>query len=547
LTTVTTIDFDAEFDAIVEREQKKYDRRLRPPVIRLWDGNWTLRGRVMHTYVGSFQELDGETGIGKIEMPHDYYLAKWVAGHDDREYKNVHITVDKDGVRWSGRMDSFELDKAADGKRIVRVLFKHDYEELKHILLWANPFLPAEVQFPRLWFLFGNAVSAMSMSLFANILRIEASLWMLPANPMDPAQWFNLDQSTWSMVVKPIPPGTDKSPLTVVHSRFKTAHEAFKRICADGQITPTFQRHLDGDDPPWDGADLRHGCLVIGFEDKGGYKQETSFGGNLFTGLVRAIQSISGDGMTTGIDIVSDPAFPDEYYEPGWHGTLPQAPGLIYRETEHSGIRTSNFKSSPAKDVQVVTGGHSMPGVNELISAVIQQTGDLIAAIIGVPPVGGAVDALLAPLYTDVFLAFMAWKNPFRAQSLGWSHYHEIWAEGADRAYTLAALLSLRTALWNTRETFVHRLTVGDGAPWMVGQRGYGQFYLGDRIGSAPWGVPNGRIFVDRVVDITLQWDRATAVTWNILIGQREQEDPVLKAFEMIKEVSSVAKDLGLV
>ncbi len=542
----TQTQFDQVFHDITTRLRTDREKRLTPPNVRLWDGNWVLRGRVAQTFTGSFQEIDSETGTGKIEMPEEYFLSKWVVDHDARDVKNIHVTVDKDGVRWSGRMDHYEIEKSPDGKTMVRVLFKHDYEEFKHILCWANPFLPAEIQFPRLWLLFGNARWALKLTLLVNIMRLESSIWMLPDDPMDPSQWFNFNQSTWSMVVKPSAAGTDNSPFAVVHSRFKDFHTVAKRILADGQLTPTFRRYLTGDEPPWPGAVLRHGCLVIDIEDKSGWLSGTSFGGNIFAGLLHAFVDVDDDGLTEGVDITADPAWPEEYKTPGWKGTLPQAPGIVYRESEHNGIQSSLFIGSPAKDVQVVTGGHSMPGVNELISATIQMIGDLIAAALFVPPIGGALDAILKPLYTDVFLAFMAWKNIGRAQSLGFSHYREKWAEGADRAYTLQAIIALRMALWATRETFSHKLTVADASPWLVGQRGFGHFYLGDRIGSTVKGTPKGKIYIDRVSDITLTWDRSTSPTWNITIGQRVQEDPVIKAFELIQELFGIAKDLGV-
>ncbi|WP_305781488.1 phage tail protein [Nocardia nova] len=543
---VTSIDPDLEFWNIVNREFSDREKRLNAPVVKLWDGNWILRGRVSYAYSAEFVEMDSETGSGKIEMPEEYYLSQWVTDHDSRQYKNIHITVEKDGVRWSGRMDHYEINVTQKGKTTVILYFKHEYEEFKHILVWCNPFLPAEIQFPRLWIMFGQAKWALKTTLFCQILRLEASLWMLPDDPLDPAQWFNLDQSTWSMVVKP-DSGVDNSPFAIVLSRFKTFHDTAQGILEDAQLTPTFRRYLDGDDPPWEGANLRHGCLVIDIEDKSGWQSTgTSWGGSIFTGLIHSLTTISSDGLTEGVDIIDDPAWPDEYSTPGWKGTLPQAPGVVFRQGDNTGIRTSKFIGTPAKDVQHVAGGHSMPGVNELISAAIQMAGDLIAMIIGVPPVGGAVDAILRPLYTDVFLAFMAWKDVGRAQSLGFSHYRERMAEGADRAYTLSAIISLRTSLWATREQFTHQLTVEDGCPWRVGANGKGHFYLGDRIGSTVKGTPKGKIYIDRVSQIGLVWDRDTAPTWNITIGERKIEDPVVKAFKRIQAILSAIRDLGV-
>lgn len=548
--SVATLDFDAEFEVITSRLKAERAKRVRQPQVRVFDGNWVLRGRVNHSYSSSFTEIDGETGMGTFELPLEHFLAKFIIDHDSRSTKNIHIAVDKDGVRWSGRMDRYEIDKTDSWHIKVRIIAKHDYEELKHILVWSNPFLPAEIQFPRLWLLFGPAKWCIKTTLFANLWRLESSLWALPDDPLNLSNWGSLDQSTWSMVVKPDAIGADTSLFAMIHSRFKDFHSVVKPTLEDAQITPTFRRYLTGDAPPWAGANLRNGCLVIDFEDKSAWASGTSFGGDIFSGLLYAVAGFDANGYNDGTTPVPDPAFPAEYSQPGWKSVLPQSPGLIYRNAGgHSGIQTSLFTGSPAKDAQHVTGGHSMPGVNEVISAAIQMAGDLIAAMIGVPPIGGAADAILKPLYTDVFLAFMSVKDLSRtsgANSLGFSHYKEKWADGADRAYSIAAILALRTSLWSTRETFTHKLTVADGAPWLVGQNGHGHFYLGDRIGSTVEGTPKGKVYVDRVSEISLTWDRKSSPTWNITIGQRKPNDPVIKAFERIQELVGLSHDLGV-
>jgi len=349
-------------------------------------------------------------------------------------------------------------------------------------------------------------------------------------------------------VVKPSPIEEDNSQLAVVHSRFKYMFDVQKRVTADGQYTWVPRRYLEGDEPPWEGADLRHGTLVWDLVDNSGWATETSFGGNLFTGLTRAVTSIASDGLTQGIDIIDDPTFPAEYGEPGWVGTFPSAPGIILRDGDHTGIQSNSFHWKPATDTEFVTGGHSAPGINEAISAAINMIGDLIAAAVFIPPVGGAADAVLKPLYTDVFGAFMKWQDIPRANDLGWSHYQEAWCEGADRAYTLSALIALRTGMWRTREQTTHSVTVVDGLEGLlVGERGKGNAWLGTRIGTTvkDWGKP-GKVYVDRITELTLWWDRKTTPHWDLVIGHREPEDPIQKAMEMIQEISSIARELGV-
>lgn len=173
------------------------------------------------------------------------------------------------------------------------------------------------------------------------------------------------------------------------------------------------------------------------------------------------------------------------------------------------------------------------------------MVGDLTAMIPGVPPLGGIADALLKPLYTDVFLAFGKIKNSNRALRSGGAHYHEEFAEGADKAYTLGYLIAQRAQMWKTREVRTCTLKVTD-SPWTVGDFGGGDFFLGDRIGFNIIGMPVGVVFVEQVSELSISWDRQTAPAWDITIGQRTPVDPVLAAYEALQEIFSIVQELGL-
>ncbi|MEV0759517.1 hypothetical protein [Nocardia sp. NPDC050435] len=188
---------------------------------------------------------------------------------------------------------------------------------------------------------------------------------MLPPDPLDPAGWENFRPENWSMVVAPGAIGEDHSPLALVYSRFKSIHDCTRKVVEDAQLIWTFRRYLPGDEPPWPGANLRFGCLVIDLVDKSGATSTagTSFGGDLFNGLTREWIPIGENGLGETVEIIDDPSTPQEYSDPGFLGTLPEAPWVIYRDGIHTGIQSSEFTYKPATDVRVVAGGHSMPGV----------------------------------------------------------------------------------------------------------------------------------------------------------------------------------------
>ena len=247
-----------------------------------------------------------------------------------------------------------------------------------------------------------------------------------------------------------------------------------------------------------------------------------------------------------------DPVVPDSYKIPGQRLTEKTCPYVVYLDGDETGIESGRFIYTPATAVQIVVGGHSMPFVNELISAGIQTVGDLIAMMIGVPPVGGAVDAVLRPLYWDVLLAWMNIKSNARASNAGWSRYWEYFADGADRAYTLEALMAIRAGFHNTRSWFSHELVVRDGAPWFIGDNGKGHYFIGDRIGAQHVGDFTGNdfggdftIYVDRVRELTLAWDRESMPEWRPVIGEAEKnKDRGARALSFISGIAAAVQQL---
>jgi hypothetical protein len=574
-------------------QQEKY--RLAPPKIRLWDGDFNLRGEVAGERKGEFEFIENDTGSASLELSLDHYLAKWIMAHKGRAKRNVHVTFDKQGARWAGRMDHYKVVRTKEGDRYIEIVFRHDYEELKHILVWSNPFLRPEVQFPKLWVMFGPAKFALLLTLFVQILRLESSLWSLPDNPLDPREWFplSLDITQWRNVVKPFPLLDDNSQLAIVFSRFQSFHDCAKKVLEDSQLTVVCRRYIPEDDPhPFDdlkgvwGIDavedlfqmipLRRGVLVWDIVDNSGWGTETAFGGSLLVGLVRAVVRIASDGMTEGVDVFTgDPTFPGEYYSPWYLGTSPQAPWVVFEEGPLTGIETSEFSYYEATDTSVVGGSKSMPGVNEGISAAINIGGDFLTsfinsqlatlsiapgAAIDLPPLGGLMDAVASPLYTDVWLAFMQVPTLRAAglslpipgledivTGLGDFHYYEGWAEGADAAFTLSAVAAARAKIWATRARTAHTIKVSDAAPYLFGEKGYGHVWLGGRVGTTVLGFEDpDMIFVERITKLKYSWGKDGSSGWQATVGYREPADPALKALEAVRTLNSVLGQLGI-
>lgn len=383
MSLTTLSDHQRVWDYTATRKTKREKDRLAAPLVRLWDGDYNLRGICAGWREVEFEFIENDVGTALLKLSLDHYMAKWILDHKGRTKRNVHITIDKQGARWSGRMDSYKVTRTKEGDVYMDITFRHDYEETKHILVWSNPFLRPEFQFPKLWIVFGPAKFCLLLTLFCQILRLETSLWTLPDDPLDIKEWMGPSfwPGNWRHIVKPFPLIGDNSNLTVVFSRFKPFYEVAKTVLEDAQLSLTCRRYLAGEDiHPFSDlmgeldnsviedlytmVPLRNGCLVWDIKDRSGWGEGTAFGGSFLTGLVRAAINISSDGLTEGVDVFTgDPTFPGQYYTPGLLGTNPHAPWVVFEEGQFTGIESSEFTYYEATDTSVVMGGHSMPGV----------------------------------------------------------------------------------------------------------------------------------------------------------------------------------------
>lgn len=530
-----------------QRDQRIAKRREKPKV-RIWDGDWKFIGTVHGEISGSFSWKMNDTGAGELVLPADHHISRWVLDYKNRK-KNVHVTVDKDGARWGGRLRRARLTKDKDGKRLLVLPFLEDYEEVKRILMWSNPFLPAIVQFPRVSMLAGPSRWVLKAMLMMNLIRTENSLWALPDDPLDISQWFgSWDMNSWSKVIKPSSLLLDSTPWTIASSRFKTWHDMAEDTLSDAELMVTTRRWLTGDPPPYPTANLRNGTLVIDIVDKSGRWSEDGHGagGNIFSGIWNTITTIAGNGVDNVDSMIAVPETVPEYGIAGWLGTVPQRPYVTYRDGSITGVEAAEFVWEPSQAVQVVGGGHSAPGVNEGISAAVQLVGNIIGTFAFVPSAGTIADTLLRPIYEDTIAAFMSIKSTSRSMESGWSHYDEYFARGSDRAYTLSSIIAMRAGFWDTRERVSHQLSVRDGAPWFIGDNGEGHFFLGDRIASTIIGLPEGEMVVEQVSSLTFAWDR-DSMGWDIELGDpRSGESGLDRIIREITKLTSATTALGL-
>lgn len=516
-------------------------------LIRLWDGNWNMLGVITGDYNHEFTFLNNDAGTATVQLPIDHWVTADLLDPGSWPTSSLYITFDKDGARWSGRIETMKVVVDHKGDQHMELYALHDYNKLRELLVWANPFLPAEVQFPKAWMLFGPSRWAVATTLMANLVRKNQSLWMMPDDPMDVRQWVDLDMSNWNMVVKPVDFGSDTSLTSIVYSRFKTFHDCVAPILADAGLTIDCRRFLPGDPDPIPGKSLRHGCLVFEVIDQSGWNKQTSFIGSKVTGLKRAIKRVtSQDGLVDGLDTVARVEFPEEYTKKQLAGSMPEAPWVVLEHGRYTGVEATEFEYTPPGPSQFVTGGSSMPGVNEAIKASIIGFGGLLGTLFGFQTqLGGVAEALLEPLYSDVFAAFMAHKHHDRIARQGWDYPFEKWADGADKAYTLSAVSTLRQAKYETRERFAATVRMSNGSPYWVGPRGHGDFFIGDRVAVHALGMKEDQLYVEQVQQLTYRSSKDEQ-DWEISVGDPEFASGLEYLMKRLEHTTASMRELGV-
>ena len=570
---------DHEDFAAWAREVREYriERAYDPPTIWFYDGDWVYRGIVRGELGGSVNLIVNETGTIQLRLPIDLddprrtWAAFWALDEDARGTSNIHVRIEMMGARICGRMkpkNGVTVVRGEQGDE-VRIDFLDDIEELKYVHTAGNPFLPISlIQQPKAWMLYLQADHGILLTLAANLLRLQLTNIDLSffTDLLDPDQWPVNPLDMWQqsqIIVKPRKIGDSVAPLALVVGSIRTSiFDVAAPILEDAEMQWDLRRWFIGDPEPWPGAGtewIRNGTLFVDIADKSGFRRGTSIGGNLFTGLTRTIASLTSNHVEDSYDLFTGETIDETGFRlPGFLSTPPAHPYVVYRDGDITGIQTSEFSISPGGAGRITVGGQSMPGVDELISAAIRYGGDVlgdnlnavITAVVGtsvsVGSLGAALDAFLNPIYKDSILAHMSVPLLLRVAKQGWGHYLETTSTNVTQAYTAASVMDLRARRRETDPDKEFTLTVANASPWLIGDRGFGHWWHGDRVGgTSKYLMP--RVFVRRNRELTIDWGDGKGVT---IAGKfadtRNAKDAIEKLAELTAKAMSGLQEIGL-
>jgi hypothetical protein len=159
---------------------------------------------------------------------------------------------------------------------------------------------------------------------------------------------------------------------------------------------------------------------------------------------------------------------------------------------------------------------------------------------------GGALNAFLMPIIRDSILAHISVPLLLRVSRQGWGHYLETNSSNVTQAFTAASIMDLRARRRETDPDTAFTLQVANASPWLIGDNGFGHWWLGDRVGGTlKYLMP--RVFVRRCRELTIDWGESQGLTIESKFGDtRNEKDALERLTEITAKAMSGLQEIGL-
>jgi hypothetical protein len=402
-------------------------------------------------------------------------------------------------------------------------------------------------------------------------------------NPLNVSVVNNFDPLAWPIQVAFVNPLLDQSRWTALGASWTSWHDATTDMLKDCGVTMRAYTWLqeDTDSPYTELADIitgiegvgldilgilglssadqlvemlagqavetlampKRNCVIFSLEDFSGQAGPT---GTAADGLLNLIGVTFDDLFTTTLinadtgqtldgEPVVDVINPVTPVAQALLGVAPKPPSVIWRESEYDRVVSKQHTLYKAPPKTMMTGGRSPAIVNQTQDFLIQYALSQLQTVIstglfaeaGPAPLGSGLAFLYQGQLDNTFLSQERLTDITRAIWTGDVAYQEHYERGSQTAYTLASVLTLRQADWNTRAYYGFQAQVISGFPWVLDV----DVRLGERAG---WEF-DGVIYVDQLTAIKRSWDRESPVLCTLSIGDdKDKQDPIARGMRAI-------------
>lgn len=534
---------------LLERRWAYMNRRVKAPLIRLWDKEMRFIARIENVDTWSWEELATDDGEAKVTFSGK--ANEWlreVVTYQTRIEEDLHVTIDPDPEkphdwknRWGGKVLIVEDDETTGQAAVTTLHCISNRRHLRGILLGANPIFPMEVQIPKMFLWAGPTAFTCAATVFINLFRLQTlnGFYPIPRNIFAPETWFqNISPLNWPIQVMPINGVLDQSRWCTLGARWKDAQTVLTPIMKDAGVICRAYTWLPGDSAPYEMfGPLKEllkptrACIILSFEDKSGYSGPT---GTALDGALNLFGSTLDDLITETIfpldedrNLETDPFFRKLLL------VAPKPPPWVFRDVGYGNITRKVLMIHKQQGTDIVTGGKSPGWVNQAITFAIRYgISQLAQVVLGAeaPGVEG-LDNLYQGQLDDVFLAFQRFVNPRRSSAAGSYAFREYFEAGSGSAYTLNAIQTLAEGDFKMKAYASMKFDVSDG-PLVFGE----DYVLGDRVQAEIRGIR----YVDQILAVKAEGGRDKTGAPVVSFGDdTREEDPVARAFRTIGNVAN--------
>jgi hypothetical protein len=405
------------------------------PLIRLADPNMNVLAALTEELSASVEEMMADAGQAKVVIRYEHWLEDYmVSGVSIAQ--DLHLLIDPipsspvvGGViqdwqiRWGGKVREISIQNHPDGTSTIEIQAVSHREHTKHLLFGASPWLPPEVQLPKMYIIPGPLRSILFSTGFVNLARLFVPGLSALTNPLNPASWINplnpdaalnVNPLSWPIQCAFVDPGLDSSQWSVLAATWTDWHSTMADLLSNAGCICRAYTWLttDATSPHTEldalintagvviedilaalglgGSDIEslietvggdisnlarptRNCVVLSFEDKSGIVGPT---GTALDGLLSLVGVTLDDMITTVVfDQQSQQVLNGEnvinvdqitpFFETlvGVEQTLPQ---VIFRDGQFTGLRERSVHMHKGSPMAIMTGGHSPAIVNQL-------------------------------------------------------------------------------------------------------------------------------------------------------------------------------------
>lgn len=534
---------------LLERRWAYMNRKVKKPLIRLWDKEMQFIARLENVDSWSWEELATDDGEAKVRFSGK--ANEWireVVTYQTRIEEDLHVTIDPDPDkphdwrnRWGGKVLIVEDDEVAGEAAVTTLHCISNRRHLRGILLGANPVFPMEAQIPKMFLWAGPTAFTCAATTFINLFRLQTlnGFYPVPRNIFAPETWLqNISPLNWPIQVMPINPVLDQSRWCTIGARWKDAQTILSPVMKDAGVICRAYTWLPGDPAPYTmfGALAEvlkptRACIILSFEDKSGYTGPT---GTAIDGALNLFAATLDDLITETLfpldadhNLETDPFFRKLLL------VAPKPPPWVFRDVGYGNVKRKTLTIHKQQGTDIVTGGKSPAWVNMAITFAIRYgISQLAQVVLGqeAPGVEG-LDNLYQGQLDDVFLAFMRFVNPVRSANAGSYAFREYFEQGSGTAYTINGVQTLAEGDYKMRAYASMKFDVSDG-PLVFGE----DYVLGDRVQAEIRGIR----YVDQILAVKAQGSRDEAGIPVVSFGDdTREEDPVARAFRTIGNVAN--------